>query len=144
MQLSKSVKRHLVGELQFAAEKMKREEDPFRKLYFFSAFFGEASRALNWGWDRELVLIHSVCQNTYQQIYARLQSIISGQEKAARPPAALLEKLVDVAQELADYIDKNKDSDQESLMEILGRLAELGYVTTGNGVYLYERGSIKI
>lgn len=142
MHLPKEIRQRLAQEFRFAAGKMKETEDPFRKLYFFSAFYGETARALNWVWDRDLVLLHTMCQHAHQQIHARLQSVITGGERVVRPPGALYEALTQVADDLAQYVAQEPET--QSLSDLLGRLAELNYLATGNGYYLYEKGLIKL
>ena len=138
MNLPKGVHRRLATEYRFAADKMAQETNIQRKLFFLSAFYGEASRTLNWAWDRDVVLIHSVIQNTHQQMNARLQSGDRGELLSE----AIFRGLAEAADELTRYVEGNgKDLD---LQTILGRFAELAYAVTGNGSWLIERGTLKI
>ena len=50
--------------------------------------------------------------------------------------------LAEVTDDLAKYVAGEADS--QALCDLLGRFAELGYVTTGNGQYLYEKGVLKL
>ena len=111
--------------------------NPNEKLYYFSVFFGECTRVLNWHWDRELVMIWAITQFTQTQAGLRLQSTRQGE------PVAVLTKeffdaLTESAVALADYVE-NKGTEQE-LHQILGRMSELSYATTGNGFYLLQKG----
>ena len=143
MQLPEHVHQRLADEFRFAVDQMQKEDSPFRKLYFFSVFFGEASRALNWSWDKDLVLIHEVCQQAHQKITARLSAIASRSEQGVALPPSLFERLTQLASELADYIS-DRDEVDTRLYDLLAGLAELAYASTGNGYYLYTRGTLKL
>ena len=138
MNLPKAIKQRLTQEYRFAADKMAVESDIPKKLFFLSAFFGEAGRSLNWGWDRDLVLIHSVLQHTHQQLNARLQ----GGSRSMVQLDAVLESLTKAADELATYMET--DGRAPNLQDILGHFAELAFASTGNGSYLLERGVLKL
>lgn len=140
MSLPKIVQERLVKEIRFAANMMYAEENPFRKLYFFSAIYGEIGRALNWSWDRELALIHNTIRQAHLQISGRFRT--SPQERAMPFPDIVFERLASVAQDLADYIESPKD--KEVLCNLMGRVAELEYAMTGNGNYLMEKGLLKL
>lgn len=138
MHLPEAVHQRLAKEYRFAADKMAQESDINRKLFFLSAFYGEANRTLNWAWDRDVVLIHSVIQHTHQQITGRLQTGSGG----VLLSDAIFSGLTEAADELTRYVESNgKDLD---LQTILGRFAELAYAATGNGSWLIERGTLKV
>lgn len=140
MPLPKVVQQRLIQEVRFAAEKIIEEQSMFRKLYFFSAIHGEIGRVLNWSWDRDLALIHNVFQHTHQAISGRVRSI--PQERAMEFPPEIMERLTQLADDLADYLEGPKD--KESLCDLLGRVSELEYATTGNGNFLIEKGILKL
>lgn len=142
MLLPDDLHKRLAEEYRFAADKMSESKDPQRQLYFFSVFFGEAVRLLNWTWDRDLVLLHNTLRDTHQQINGRLQSISIGGETVVRIQSDLMDALNQAANELATHVE-NKGSSQE-LHDLLGRFAELSYISTGNGSYLFEKGHIKL
>ena len=58
-------------------------------------------------------------------------------------PDFLPAELSKVSLDLAAWVADGKAT-PDQLVSVLGRLAELGYVTTGNGYYLYTRGAIKV
>lgn len=143
MQLPKSVQQHLRKEYRFAADKVVEADRLRDKLYFFSALFGEANRALNQHWDAELALIHNVLQEAHKQINARVLSVLSRSEPVVSIPPELPGAIDKVAQELADIFEM-KEVDSTKLYEVLVRVAELSYVTSGNGYYLYLKGDLKV
>lgn len=143
MQLPENLRERLVGEFRFATEKMALEDDPHRKLYFYSALFGEAGRILNLYWDPELALIHGITQQTFNQINARQELITSGRDRIIPVDDKLLVALTHAAVELTEYIDSGSD-EKGKLCGILERFTTLAFLTTGNGYYLLQRGSITL
>jgi hypothetical protein len=141
MPLREEFRQRLATEYGYASTKMK-EAQPARKLFYFSAFFGEASRILNWEWDSDLVLIHAVTRHTYNQIIGAIQTT---HEILPSDWETIYEKLTQNASDLSTYFEKegNKDS-KEELYQTLCSLAEIAYVVSGNGIYLYEKGLLKL
>lgn len=139
--MREELRQRLVKEYSYAVTKMQDAKHPAKILFYFSVFNAEANRILNWDWDSDLALIHLVTQQVYNQI-----------NNAAQNPASsmlsidwqtIYEKLTQVASDLANYLEKSKN-DGRKLCQILGNFAEISYVATGNGSYLFEKGSIKL
>jgi len=136
----KEYRQRLAKEYLYAVTKM-RETQPARKLYYFSVFFGEAQRMLNLEWDRDLALIYTVTLHVYTQITA--QAPLSGQLPI--DVATVHEQLTKAAAALAAYYNNGENDDsREEMYQTLGRLAEIAYMVSGNGSYLYEKGLIKL
>lgn len=140
MRLPPDVQERLATEYRFVATKMREENDPFRKVYFFSALFTEISRILNWYWDRDLVLLHWVLQGTHANLSARVQPTSAGRNLALA--TLLLEPLTQVAEGLATHMARG-GKDDNRLYELIGRVAEIGYLSTQHGGYVMEKGLIK-
>lgn len=140
MPLPKVVQQRLIQEVRFVADKMTDEQNVYKKLYYLSAIHGEIGRVLNWSWNRDLVLIHGVFQHAHQALSARLRAMPD--ERATTFPAVIFERLTRAAQDLADLLEKPMERD--SLCELLARVSELEYATTGNGSYLIEKGILKL
>jgi hypothetical protein len=138
MQLSKVVQQRLSQEYSFASEKMQESPDLPTKLYYFSVFFAEANRALNVEWDPDIALLHLVLQSVHQTVTVRLANPMPG----LGFPTDFAEALTKASMHLAE-IFKNREIDEQALYQVLTKCAELAYVMTGNGYYLYVRGSIK-
>lgn len=141
MKLSKSMRKRLADELRAVANGMQADSDPFKRLFLFSAAYGEASRLLNAAWDAELALLHMVLQGTHHAMNNRVGAIAGGAERAIVLPGNLLDELTTATTELADVIHDGRD---DELLRILARFAELAFITTGNGYYLYFKGAIQI
>ncbi len=141
MQLQEVSRQRLATECRYAVTRMRQEIGPARKLYYFSVFYGEAQRILNSEWDPDIALIQMVTQQTYNQINSQIPSLGTTIPIDA---TIVYEQLTKVASDLANYFEKTEDeTTREELYQILSRLAEIAYVTGGNGAYLYEKGLIK-
>jgi hypothetical protein len=143
MKLQKELRQRLAKEYRFAATRMQQEKQPARRLFYFSVFFSEAQRTLNLEWDRDLALVQLIAQHVHAQMTALTQTPLL---LASLPidQARLLEQLSKTASDMAAYFEKREDGDnKEELFQVLGSLAEVGYVASGNGSYLYEKGVIK-
>ena len=135
MKLSKAHKDSLVGEINFVLGKMAEEEDPLSKIYYFSAVYGIMHRIYNLEYAPDLIFAHFVLNSTYNQINVRLQN----PDNTIKMPDELFEKLEEATRELLNALEKDLD-----LYEVLKKFTLLGYVTIGNGYYLYQKGLLKL
>ena len=135
-------RQRLAKEYRYAVTKMQESSQQTRKLFYFSVFFSEAQRTLNWQWDRDLSLIYAVTYFAHTQFNAAMQTFALTQ---ALPIdwAAVYDKLTVFASDLTAYFEKTEKDSGEELHQILGHFAEIAYSITGNGSYLYEKGLIK-
>ena len=140
--LSEEYRQRLANEYRYAVTRMQQEGQPVRKLFYFSVFFGEAQRVLNFEWNRDIALIYTVTFHTYTQVNNAMQSPVLMQ--LPMDWTAVYDKLTLAASDLTAYLEKAKNNGREELCQILGRLAEISYVVSGNGIYLYEKGVIKL
>src|SRR5947208_2779508 len=105
MQLSERDRNRFANELYYIVKQMhEKQADIFSQVYFFSAGFGITQRLLNEKWDAELSLIHLVLQTTYTGIQTRLQSIVSGNDRAVALPEGFMTALIDVTERLEGAI----------------------------------------
>jgi hypothetical protein len=139
--MRKELRKRIATEYRYAAKKMK-EALPERKMYYFSVLYGEAQRILNFEWDRDLALVHAISQHSYKIIND--QSPMLG-KLLSIDMITIHDSLTQIVSDLASYYEKAEDKGNiEELYQILGRLAEITYVTVGNGNYLFEKGVIKL
>ncbi|MDP2719348.1 MAG: hypothetical protein Q8P44_05915 [Dehalococcoidia bacterium] len=143
MQVPESIRKHLAQEFKFAADQIRATPDLHGKLYFFSAFFGETGRALNADWIPDIALLHLVLQSLHGAINMRLITPIMGTNLNMGLPKDLAEALTTSSAELADLF-QTKEINEKKLYQLIVKFAELAYVATGNGYYLYLRGAIKV
>lgn len=135
MKISSEKKKLLLDEIRFVLGKMKEQEDPKTKLYYFTAIYGIMHRIFNLEFAPDLIFIHFVLKSTFEQINLKLHD----PEKVVGIPDGLFDKLVEATAELLNVIEDNKNP-----YEVLKRFAVLGYATGGNGYYLYEKGLLKL
>ncbi len=142
--MREELRQRLATEYRYAAAKMQEVTQPTNKLFYFSVFFGEAQRVLNWEWNTKLALIYTVTQHTHTQFNTTIQVPGLGQ---ALPIdwTNVYDKLTEVSSDLAAYFEKSENSNsEEELHRILGHFAEIAFAVSGNGSYLHEKGSFKL
>lgn len=135
MKINEGSKQKIIKEINFAIVKMKEEKDKKTRLYYFSAIYGVMQRIFNLEFNPDLVFAHSVISSVYNQISVRLNN----PDKVIKIPEELWEKLLVYSEELLEVIENN-----ENLYDVLKKFVLLGFVTMGNGFYLYEKGELKL
>ena len=144
MNMREEFRQRLVSEYRYTVTKMQDSKQLARKLFYFSVFFGEAQRILNWEWDTDLALVHMITQHVHTQINAPMQ-VPGLLQTLPIDWSVVFDKLTQVASDLATYFEKSKnEGDKEELYQILSRFAEIAYAVTGNGSYLLEKGTFKL
>ena len=141
MKLPPELYKRLRDELRLAVNKMAEADSPHEKLYYFSVFFGESTRVLNWHWDEELVLIWAVTQHTHGAITQTLRASTQG-ERVITLTRNFYDALTREAIALVDWIEK--EGNKADLCDIVASLAKIIYATTGNGFYLLDKGHIAL
>ena len=144
--LPKPVQERLASEFRLAADKVASRPDLPGKLYYFSVFYGEPSRQLNVHWDADLALLFLVVQAACQHIGGSRPAFPVGGEFPQTPngvPDAVLPALDQLSNELAVAFE-GPELDLPRFYAALARAAELTYASTGNGLYLYLKGQIKL
>lgn len=139
MDLSDESKRVLADEFIIAANLMNDEKDALRKVFYFSGAQGAVGRILNVEYKPELALMHLVLNTTYMALDSRLKSIISGAEHVVEIPPNIFEVLSKCLSALRSAILEDKN-----IYEALAAISAVGYVTTGNGYYLYKKGLLEL
>jgi hypothetical protein len=139
MAISANTRQVIANEFKFISEKIKSETELPAKVYYFSGTYGLTQRLLNLEFDSNIVLMHIVLNYTYNLIKQLLVRITSGEEKVITFPPKLFNSLANSIDELGRKIVKNEDT-----TSVLQDITVIGYATTGNGYYLYQKGIIKI
>ena len=127
-----------IKELEFILKNMKSTVIPVEKLYFFSAIYAAANRIFNIEFHSELVFIHNVIQETYQQISTNLSVASQGGQTTIGIPNGLFDGIENAVEEMITKISNNQD-----ISPVLQRISNLAYSTTGNGRYLFLKGMLK-
>ena len=132
-------RKELVEELRFAEGLMKTDDNPERKIYYFSAAYGITSRTYRYSFSKDVLLADFVLNASYNILKERLAMI-----KAGDPSVELDEKVFDQIckglRQLADAFE-NKENIQDDLETII----TAAFSTTGPGRYLHvEKGSLSL
>lgn len=134
MKLSKPYKEMLLKEIDIVRERMKKETDPRRKIFFYSAIYTELLRLYNLDYHPHLQFIHFVLNVSYNALNARLGMIASG-DPTVQLPDNFFEELDKLLWKLQDNIKNDEDT-----YLVLEKIANLTYLLSGNGYYLSQKG----
>jgi hypothetical protein len=141
MNLSEEKRIIIINEFNKVYDLMKNTTNISEKIFYFSASHAMVSRVLNIEFDPLLILIHSVLQTTYSNINSFVSSISNKQNMFFTIPKNYFVILEKTLKELAQSVENNDDN---KIYRDLQKLSTLGYITTGNGNYLYKKGLIKL
>lgn len=139
MKLSNNSRQIIVDEFLYIANRLNGESQITDKIYAYSAAYSVVNRVLNIEFEPTLILMHSVLQTTHAQINNTSGAIAAGAEKVITIPKNLFNYLAQGLQDLVAAISKDGD-----ILTPLERIAIAGYITTGNGYYLYQKGILKL
>jgi hypothetical protein len=117
---------------------MKKVKYAEEKLFYYSSIYGTLFRILNLEYNPELVFAHSIFNNSYNMINARIAALKGG-DPAVDFPNEAFDKLADCVQEAGRRI-----AEDENLLDIYVKISELSYISTGNGYYLMKKGVLKL
>ena len=142
--MRKEINQYIAEEYRYAVTKMQELQQPNKKLFYFSVFFGVAQRALNLEWNTDLALVHMITQNIHTQLNSTMQ--MPGTMNLLPLDWSLIyDKLTQNSSDLASYFEQaDKERSKEELYRIFGCFAEIAYAITGNGSYLHEKGLLKL
>ncbi len=132
-------KKIILDEIKYVIQKMIKARSAEEKLYFFSGIYSVIKRTFNISCDSDLIYLHFVLRNVYQNIHARHQAISKGGESLIPLSEEFFKRLIQITKELSKKVEK-----EESLNETLKKYAILSYTITGNGYYLVQKGLLKI
>ena len=139
MKISDEYRAMLLKEFDHVIEKLAGEGRPDEKMFYFSALHGTVNRILNFECSADLVFLHHILNSTFTAFNGRIQAVMQGMETAVKLDNAIIEKLTDATKELAEVIRIDGDPSI-----VYRQLINLSYATTGNGYYLFEKGSLRI
>lgn len=141
MNLSKEKKTIIINEFNKIHSLMKGTNNISEKIFYFSASHAMVSRVFNIEFDPLLILMHSVLQTTHSYINSFMSSISNKQNMFFSIPKNYFDILENTLKGLTQSIE-NEDDDK--IYRDLQKLSTLGYISTGNGNYLYKKGLIKL
>ncbi len=134
MKLSVGQRETLANEIKVARGKMEEERDQLRKIFFYSAIFGATTRTMNAAYDSHLQFIDYVLETSYLLLNQRVQAIRGG-DNTVRVSNEFFQQLSNYLGELEKRIRNDKEA-----FDILQKISNLTFETSGNGYYLKETG----
>lgn len=135
MRVSKELRKKLVTELRYCADKMAKERDLRKKIYFYSNVSESVDSALDFEYDSQLVLMQLVLEVSSSTIAHRIDEILSEKDTSIELLDGLFDRLYSCLNELAACLEENQDT-----YKALEKITELTHATTQRGYYLYTRG----
>lgn len=134
MNISDRFKDKLVSEIRFCRTKMLEEQDLRMKLFYYSGVYGEIIRTINFEYHPHLQFIHFILNTSYQAINGRLNQFLNNQSRVPISDELFIH--------LANLLEgmENKIEANEECYDILEKISNLTYLTTGNGYYLSQKG----
>jgi len=129
LQIPEDFKKYILSEFDFIIQKMREEENPKKKLYFFTASYGALERLMRCSLNPQLLLAHAVLSLCYRQLNSQLDNIARG-DIVIEMPENFDEKLAEYLTELRNEIAEDRDTYQT-----LEKFVHLAYQTTGAGYY---------
>jgi hypothetical protein len=134
MEVSTDHRRYLASEFRSAAAGMDESaSNAVLANYFYSAVYGAVARVLNMEYSPEIVLLHLVTQASHALINGTVEKLGAGLERSMIVPTGFFGELAAVVRELADAVESDRDYTAQ-----LERMAQISYVLTGNGNYLFR------
>ena len=135
MQLSKELRKTLINELRYCAQKMNKEKDLQKKAFFFSSAVDSLSAVLDLEYDSQLVLVDLVLEISSGAILNRLETISNEKDAPVGLVEGTFDRLYVLLNKLADNVEENSDT-YVTLQEI----AEIAFSSTDRGYYLSTKG----
>jgi hypothetical protein len=139
MMISDNYRNLIVKELNFVIKKMEESDVLVEKLYYFSGIHGLINRIFNIEYDPDLVFAFFVYRSTHEAFMNRYNAIDKGGDTSVQIYQKQVDDLIKRSKEFAKQI-KNK----EDFSDTLKKLIILLYSTTGNGYYLFQKGTLKV
>lgn len=138
MRINPYLRKELVSDLRFCANKIIEEQDLQRKIYFFQRTYYEAGKIMDINYDPQLAFIQFTLEVTAGTVTDRVGSVTEG-DTAIPLIEGLFEGIAKNLNELANEIEKDEDT-----YECLQKIVELAYVTTASGYHQYLTGRLKL
>jgi hypothetical protein len=138
LQREEFFRKELVAELRRVETMIRQEPSLEKKIYYFSATYGITSRTYKYAFSKEVLLTDMLLQGTYNMLNERLQLMKAG-DKNVIPDASIFDKICDGIKDLANGFETS-----DNVFEPLKTIVTAGFIATGPGNYLYEKGDIEI
>ncbi|MDO9098771.1 MAG: hypothetical protein Q7U60_11710 [Candidatus Methanoperedens sp.] len=134
MRISPNYRDILADEIRFCRTKIDIENDPRKKVYYYSGLYGITRRIYNLEFDPQVQFIDFVFNATYNTMLTRIAAFNAG-DTTIPITNDFFVKLNNCLERLEGRIRANEDT-----YDILEKLINLTSTIDGNGYYLVEKG----
>ena len=138
MPQEKFFRKELVSELRRVENLIKKEGNPEKKLYYFSAAYGITSRTFRYSFSKDVLLADFALNTAYVLLLDRFTQMKGGNQTVQLEPEHF-DKLCEGLKLLADRFESEKN-----IQEPLEIILTTAYSATGPGNYLREKGDLKL
>ena len=139
MQINNYLRKELVEEIRYCANRIMEERDPQRKILFLNHCSNIVGRIMELNYDRHLSFIQFVLELAGGTVATRVEAIFKKEDETIPLVEDLLDRLVEGLNELAAKIEKDEETN-----ETLEKIVQLAYLTTEIGHYQYQKGQIRL
>lgn len=134
MKISENYRNILADEIRIVRAKIDEDNDPRKKIYYYSALFGMTRRIYNLEFDPHVQFMDFVFNVTYAQILSRITAFLSGDTTIPVTNDFFI-KLNNCLEKLENRIRANEDT-----YDLLEKIVTLAFTLDGNGYYLLQKG----
>jgi hypothetical protein len=131
-------RKELATELRRVENMVRREPSVEKKIYYFSAAYGIASRNYRYSFSEDVLIMDILLHNVYNMMTERLNLAKTGNTTVALDQR-IFEKICDGLIDLANCVESG-----ENVLEPLKKITTAGFALTGPGNYLREKGDLQI
>lgn len=135
MRVSEENRKRLVEELRYITDRINKETDLRKKLYFFANVAATIRSVLDFEYDPQLIFAEFVFEVSSNVIGATLEDNLSGKDTSISLIPQLFDQLSLSIEELVVDFEEGQDT-----YKALQRVVELAHTTTARGYYLYTKG----
>lgn len=134
MKISPNYRNILADEIKIVRTKIDQENDPRKKIFYYSALYGMTRRIFNFEFDPQLQFIDYILNTTHNTMLTRIAALMAGDTS------------IPVTNDF--YINLNKCLEQlegriranEDTYDILEKIVNLTSTIDGNGYFLVQKG----
>jgi hypothetical protein len=142
MNISEENKQKIIEEINYVVPKLEDSTmHPVKRVYYQSAVHGVIYKVFNIEYDPNLIVLHNILQSTYQAFSTRIGRQMSGHDPSVELTEEFFQRLAQYFNELSRLM-ANDQAEGADVLPLIKKLSILTYATTGNGYYLYEKGTM--
>ncbi|MFZ3168198.1 MAG: hypothetical protein WA130_11335 [Candidatus Methanoperedens sp.] len=134
MKISPNYRNILADEIKIVRTKIDQENDPRKKIFYYSALYGMTRRIFNFEFDPQLQFIDYILNTTHNTMLTRIAALIGGDTSIPVTNDFFI-NLNKCLEQLEGRIRTNEDT-----YDILEKIVNLTSTIDGNGYFLVQKG----